>query len=245
VPAYTVTLRTSGPGSTQGLVHLHARDTGALLAVLDAGHLSALATGVVGALGAEVLARPDASRVALLGASPQASRQIKSLRLVRSLQHARVYDPRPERSVDFAARAYKELNLPVRPALSVEEAVEDADVVLVTDAPGAPVLFPGMLRAGTHVTALAAEGLGTSGLAPGLLRQSAFYCDAATGLPGEDLRPTELGEVIAGTRPGRTDAGQITVCAVLGPPWQDLVAAWHVYLGARGDEDARRLDFES
>ena len=248
IDAYTVAVRTSGAGGpVRGFVHLQALDSGAPLAVLEASHLTALATGVVGAVAADVLARAESSRVALLGAGPQASRQLKSLRLVRSLQHARVYDADMARAVEFAARTYKELNLPVRPALSVEEAVEDADVVLVTGSPGAPVLFPGMLRPGTHVTALATEGLGVCGLAPGFLRQSSFFCDfaAGAGLPGEDLQPTDLGEVLAGQRPGRSDAGQISVFALLAPPWQDLVAAWHVYQGVRGDEDARRLDFES
>jgi len=250
IPAYTVKLQTvssGGPPASRGVVHLHALDTGALLAVLDAGHLLALGTGVVGALASDVLARPDASRVALIGAGPQASMQLKSLRLVRSLQHVRVYDEDAARAVEFAARMYKALNLPVRPALSVEEAVEDADLVITATSAREPLLFPGMLRGGTHVTAVGADGPGRAELSAGLLRQSSFFCDhpAWSSLLGETPVPTALGEVLAGTKPGRRDAAEVTVFGAVGPPWQDLIAAWHVYQGARGDDAARRVDFEA
>jgi alanine dehydrogenase len=249
-----VQTRASGPtASRQGVVHLHELETGALLAILDAGPLTALRTGVVGALAADVLARPESSRVALLGAGPLASMQLKSLRLVRSLQHVRVYDEDMARSVDFATRMYPALNLPVRPALSVEEAVEDADIVVIAMAAREPFLLPGMLRGGTHVTVLEADAPGLVALSAGLLRQSTFFCDhralnATLGAPagvglGAELIQVELGEVLAGKKPGRGDAGQVTVFGSVGPPFQDLVAAWHAYQGARGDDSVRRMDF--
>ncbi|MBM7112939.1 ornithine cyclodeaminase family protein [Archangium primigenium] len=234
-------------GDGRGVVHLYARDTGALLAVMEAGHLAALAQGVVGALAADVLARPDASRVALIGAGPSASMQLKSLRLVRGLQHVRVYDAQPVRGVDFAARMYKALNLPVRPAMSVEEAVEDADVVITATGSAEPLLFPGMVRAGTHISALGAQGPGRAEVAPGLLRQSSFFCDAPAraAVLGEAPVPTALGAVLAGAAPGRRDVAEVTIFGGMRPAWQDLVAAWHVYQGVRGDDAARRLDLEA
>ncbi|WNG23113.1 ornithine cyclodeaminase family protein [Cystobacter fuscus] len=256
LPACTVKVlsRASGPtASRQGVVHLYELETGALLAIMDAGHLMALRTGVVGALAADVLARPDSSRVALLGAGPAASMQLKSLRLVRSLQHVRVYDEEVARSVDFAARMYQALNLPVRPALSVEEAVEDADIVVISMASPEPLLLPGMLRGGTHVTVLDADAPESVAVSAGLLRQSSFFCDhrelnARQGAParvglGADVIQAELGEVLAGQKPGRSDASQVTVFGAVGLPFQDLVAAWHVYQGARGDDSVRRMDF--
>jgi ornithine cyclodeaminase len=82
----------------------------------------------------------DASRVALIGAGPQASIQLKSLRLVRSLNHVRIYDPDLARSLDFATRMYHSLNLPVRPAETVEEAVADADIVVTATSAHEPSL---------------------------------------------------------------------------------------------------------
>ena len=250
IPAYTVKVQTGGTGSAspaRGVVHLHALDTGALLAVMDAAPLRALGLGVVGALAADVLARPDASRVALIGAGPLAGAQLKSLRLVRSLQHVRVYDEDTARAVEFSARMYKAVNLPVRPAVSVEEALEDADVVITTTLGREPLLFPGMARAGTHITALGADAPGLAELSAGLWRQSSCFVDGA-GLPpaeGPMPVPTALGQVLAGARPGRRDAAEVTVFGALGPPWQDLVAAWHVWQGARGDDTLRRVEWEA
>ncbi|MFP2904742.1 ornithine cyclodeaminase family protein, partial [Pyxidicoccus sp. 3LFB2] len=68
IPAYTVKVHAKFPGQTpaiQGVVQLHDLATGGLLAIMDSGHLTAVRTGVAGALAADVLARPDASRVAL------------------------------------------------------------------------------------------------------------------------------------------------------------------------------------
>ncbi|HEX5749887.1 MAG TPA: hypothetical protein VFZ09_26890 [Archangium sp.] len=110
-----------------------------------------------------------------------------------------------------------------------------------------------MLRGGSHVTALGADEPGKAELSAGLLRQSLFFCDnralnVAMGAPagvglGDDVIHAELGEVLAGTKPGRTDAGQVTLFGAVGLPFQDLVAAWHVYQGARYDELVQRVDF--
>lgn len=258
IPAYTVKVHARFPGRSpaiQGVVQLHELETGALLAVMDSGHLTTLRTGVVGALASDVLARQDASRVALIGAGPQASMQLKSLRLVRSLNHVRVYDPDLALSIAFATRMYHALNLPVRPAESVEEAVADADIIVTaTGTPShKPFLYPGMLRGGTHLTALGADEPGLAEVSAGLMRQSTFFCDnralaLAMGAPagvglGEEVIHAELGEVLAGTKSGRTDAGQVTIFGAVGLPFQDLVAAWHVYQGARHDDTVQRVDF--
>jgi ornithine cyclodeaminase len=256
IPAYTVKVHAKFPGRTpaiQGVVQLHDLETGALLAVMDSGHLTALSTGMVGTLASDVLARQDAARVALIGAGPQASMQLKNLRLVRSLNHARVHDVDPPRAVEFAARMYQSLQLPVRPAESVEEAVEDADIVITSTPSREPFLYPGMVRGGTHIVTLGADEPGKAEISAGLLRQSTFFCDhralnVAMGAPagvglGEEVIHAELGEVLAGTKQGRTDAGQVTIFGAVGLPFQDLVAAWHVYQGARTDDSVQRVDF--
>jgi len=258
VPAYSVKVHAKFPGQSpaiRGVVHLHDVATGAVLAVMDSGHLTAVRTGVVGALSADVLARPDASRVALIGAGRQAVMQLKSLRLVRSLSHVRVFDTAPERSAAFAARMYQELNLPVRMADSVQEAVADADIVVTATWSRQPFLDAGMLRPGAHVIALGADEPGKAELSAELLRQSRFLVDhrglslstgaaGAVGL-GEDAIHAELGEVIAGMRPGRTSPEEITVFAAVGLPFQDLAAAWHVYQAAQGDDAVGGVDFDA
>ncbi|MCY1030332.1 ornithine cyclodeaminase family protein [Corallococcus sp. BB11-1] len=256
IPAYTVKVHAKFPGQTpaiRGVVHLHDLVTGGLLAVMDSGHLTAVRTGVVGALAADVLARPDATRVAVVGAGRQGVLQLKQLRLVRTLSHVRVHDTNPEHANAFASRMYQELNLPVSVETSVADAVVDADIVVTATWSREPLLHPGMVRPGTHITALGADEPGKAELSAALLAQSLFVCDhralsVASGAAGavglsEDAIHAELGEVLAGLKPGRTSQEQVTVFAPVGLPFQDLATAWHVFQAASGDEDVPTLDF--
>jgi ornithine cyclodeaminase len=111
-----------------------------------------------------------------------------------------------------------------------------------------------MVPAGAHITTLGADEPGRSEVAADLLERGRFFCDhrglavsmGAVGGAGltEAIIQAELGEVLAGMKPGRTSADDITVFGAVGLPWQDLAAAWHVYLAAREDEDVRKLDFQ-
>jgi ornithine cyclodeaminase len=258
IPAYTVKVQARFPGqqpALQSVVQLHDLATGALLAVMDAEHLMTVRAGVVGALAADVLARPDASRVAIIGAGRQGVLQLKSLRLVRSLSHVRVHDTDPLQAEAFAARMYEELHLPVRPAFTVAEAVEDADIVVTSTGARHAFLHAGMVPRGTHVTTLGADEPGRCEVGADLLQRARVICDhrglaVATGAVGcagltESAIHAELGEVLAGMKPGRTSAEEITVFSGVGLPLEDLAAAWHVYLAAREDEAVQRLDFQA
>lgn len=255
IPAYTVRVQGEFPGapkSSRSLLLLYARETGALLSVMDAEHLTHLRTGLVAALAADLLARKDASRVAILGAGAQAAVQLKCLRLVRTLTHVRIHSEDLVQSTALAERLYREVSVPVHAELSVAQTVADADLVLSLDRAEEPVLFPNMLRAGAHIS--------TSTLVPGqadlslsLLERSLVVCDdraqaVERGLAhgegmGAQLVHAELGEVLAGTHSGRTSEEQITVFGGVGMPFLDLAAAWQVYQAAREDDRVQRLDF--
>ena len=225
IPAYTVRAYARLPGGSpaqQDVVKLHDQETGALLAVMEAEHLVGIRTGLLGALAVDVLARPDASRVALLGAGAYASLHLKSLRLVRSLSHLRIWDGDMLKAAQLATRTYQTLSLPAHPAFSVEEAVEDADIVLVSTPSRPPGLSLEQLRPGTHVSLPGGE--------------------VPAALPAHATFLNELGEVLSGATSGRTRPEQLTVFGMGGVPFLDLVTAWHVYLGAREDESLRRLD---
>jgi ornithine cyclodeaminase len=258
VPAYSVKVHGRFPSSTpsiQGVLQLFDLASGALLAVMDAGHLSAVRTGVVGALATDVLARPDATRVAFLGAGNRAVLQLKSMRLVRTLAQAFVYDTDFTRAAAFATRMYQQLSLPVQPVLSVAEAVAEADIVVTTLPAGHSVLSSEWVRPGMHITALGADESDKVELPAELLQRATFVCDhrgmaVSSGMvggagPDESSINAELGEIIAGMRPGRTSPEQLTVFGMVGLPFQDLAAAWHVYQAAQGDDEVRRVDFDA
>jgi len=251
IPAYSVQVLTGGAAGMQGMLLLHAQDSGRLLALMDAAHLCNLRSAVVAALGAEVLSRPDACRVALVGAAAPASIHLKCLRLVRSLTQLRIYDADHARAFELSARLQSTLHLPSRSTNTVEEAVADADIVVVTGTGEAPLVLPGMLPPGCHVTALGLELPGRRGMALESV-EGGVYCDhrglaASQGAAGAlgMAAGTELGEVLAGRAAGRSGPGALTVFSHLGLPFQDLVAAWMVYQGALGDDAVTRLDFSA
>lgn len=250
VPAYS--LRTGGgPGvvALRPQLQLHEVGSGAPLAVMDAEHLHAVRAAVVAALAADVLGRPDASRVALVGLGEHALLGLKCLRLVRSLTHVSVWDPDPAHAFAFGRRAYQALKLPADATDTVEEAVASADLVVTATDAHEPLLFPDMVRAGTHVSALGAPQREVS---PSLLRMARVVVDdraaalarggvlGAAGL-GPETPTATLGEVLEGRAPGRTSPEERTVFAGVGLPFEDLAAAWHVYLGARAAAEPQPL----
>lgn len=258
VPAYSVKVHAKFPAQTpaiRGLLQLHDLQTGDLLALMDSGQLTAVRTGVVGALGADLFARKDAVTVALIGAGTQASLQLKTLRLVRSLQKVFIHDTVPERAAELAHKLFTQLQLPTRMAASVEEACAEADLVITSTWARQAFLHSRMLRPGTHVTSLGSDEPGKREVSEELLQTAGLFTDHrelavssgclhGTGLGPEAIRG-ELGEVLAGRRPGRRDDQELTVFAPVGLPLADLVTAWHVYQSARGDEALRRVDFSA
>ena len=256
VPAYSVKVHSRFPAQLppqNGLLQLHDLTTGELLALMDARHLTAVRAGVVTALAADVLARVDASRVALIGAGDEMSLVLKCLRLVRTLSHVRVFDVDPARGTLFAIRMYSALQLPVRTADTVGEAVADADLVITAHWGHGSLLVPGSLPAGAHLSTFGAHPRGRCEASAALLERARVVCDhrglaveqgavGAAGL-GEDVIDAELGEVLARTKPGRTSAEEVTVFAGVGLPFEDLAAAWQVYEAGRDDEALQRVDF--
>src|SRR5262249_29482594 len=101
VPAYTVKVHAKFPEqrpAIRGVLCLHAAQTGELLAVMDSTHLTAVRTGLAGAIAADVLARPEADAVAVIGAGVQGEHQLRALAMLRPIRRACAYDTRPEQA---------------------------------------------------------------------------------------------------------------------------------------------------
>lgn len=206
-------------------VVLDAR-TGQLAATLyDHGWLTELRTGAAGALAADLLARPEASSVALLGAGAQARFQLDALRDVREITEVRVWNRTPARARAFADRVEAELGLSVAVADDVRGAVEHADVVVTTTASTQPLLSADWLAPGTHVTAMGADFPDKRELAADVLaRADVVVADrvevcARVGELHHGLADgvvdrsdvVELADLVAGRAVGRTSADQVTV----------------------------------
>lgn len=256
VPAYTVKVHAKFPAqdpAIRGVLCLHDAESGALLAVMDSTHLTAVRTGLAGALAAHILARPDAATAAVVGAGVQGAHQLRSLAGMRPLRRALVYDVLPEKAASFALSLSEALPFPVEATPTLEAALGEAEVVLCATWAREPFIRRGMLRAGSHVTTLGPDEPGKAEVAADVIRSALFVCDdralavemgalGGVGL-GANAVGAELGEVLGGSHPGRTSPDQLTVFGGVGLAFQDAVAAWAVYQEARRRGAGRELDF--
>jgi alanine dehydrogenase len=227
----------AGLPSHQATIAVFDDETGTPLALLDGTEITAARTGASSAVSIRALAREDARVLAVLGAGVQGRSHFESARRVRDFDEIRVASRNTEHAQALAAEvggvAFD----------SFEAAVRGADVVSACTDAGEPVLSAEWLDSGTHVTSVGAsrEGpeLDRATVTAGLLvveSRVAFepYPAGAHELQGLDPESAvELGEVLAGTREGRTSPEEITVYKSMGHALEDAAAAGLVYRRAR------------
>lgn len=242
-PAWMVTVRTESAKGARSVLQLHDAATGQVLAIMDAGHLTMLRASLMSALATDVLARPDAKNVAVLGAGPAASSALKALRLVRSIEHVWFHEPNVADNFELSYRLQKTLSMAIAAADTAKEAVADADIVVLTG----PVSLEGVtFKPGVHLTVLSAETFQTAPLPLAEFSTARRFLDASEpALEWGQPFHAELGEVLSNQKPGRQSADELTLFASIGPAALDLLAAWHVYEGARHDEALTRIDLEA
>ena len=217
-----------GLPTVMGLVLLSDASNGSLRAVLDAGAVTALRTGAAAVLAAETLGRPDAETAAVVGAGVNGVAAAKTF-LARG-REVSLHDADPER----ARRSADDLGASVA---TRDEAL--AANLLVTMTPGHEVLLPeGSLQPGQHVSLMGADGPGKAEIAvEELLRTRIFADDWEQASHNGELvhaveagklergQVTELGDVLAGTAPGRQADEEITAFDSTGLAIQDLAIA--------------------
>ncbi|MDP5306106.1 cyclodeaminase [Paracoccus spongiarum] len=231
-----------GLPSTSGLMVVLSSQTGRVQAVLlDNGYLTDLRTAAAGGVAARHLSRPDSARAAIFGAGLQARMQLQALCLVRPIREAVIWARDPARAGALAASMTKP-GLTVRAEADPARAAGFGDVIVTTTPATQPILRAGWLRAGQHLTAMGSDQAGKNELDPRCLDRADLYVADRVGqtrLMGE-LRAAleagivatadglpELGDIIAGHHPGRTDPGQITIADLTGTGVQDTAIATH------------------
>ena len=223
-----------GIPSHQGLIALFDENTGAPLAVLDGVAITAIRTGASAALAARWLAKPEAATLAILGAGVQGQSHLQAFPRVRDFTEIRIATRTPERAQSLAAQ-----NPLARAVATFEEAVRGADVVCCCTDAREPVLKYEWLAPGAHVSSvggtfgpeLDAQTIGAALLfvesRDAVRMPPPAGAHELQGLAADAV--TELGEVIAGTRPGRTSPDQLTVYKSTGHAVEDAAAVRLVY----------------
>jgi len=215
--------------SHQALIAVFDPKTGTPLAVMDGTHITAARTGASSAVATRALAREDARVLTILGAAVQGRSHLDAVRLVRDFEEVRI----ASRTFEHAQALAEEHGATA--VESFEEAVRGADVVCCCTHASEPILRREWLSPGMHVTSVGAalDGpeLDPETVRAGLLcveSRVAFEPPPAGSFELQGLDPNdavELGEVLAGTRPGRADEEQITVYKSMGHAVEDAAAA--------------------
>lgn len=227
----------------QGAVLLFDSSTGALAAIVDATAITTVRTAAVSAVATQLLARPGASRLAILGAGVQARAHIEAMRGVRPIASVSIWSRNAERARRLADATKRELGIDASATATAADAVHDADVVCTTTSATSPVLHGDWLAPGTHVNAIGACTPNARELDSAAVVRSRLYVDrreSALREPGDILAPLgsgeitpahllgELGELLLGQVGGRRNATEITLFKSLGLAVEDLAAAAHV-----------------
>jgi ornithine cyclodeaminase/alanine dehydrogenase-like protein (mu-crystallin family) len=243
---------TRGLDAHQGGVLLHSGDTGELVALLNASPVTEIRTAAVSAVATRALARPDAERVAILGAGVQARSHVAAMRAVLDDPEIRIWARNPDAAEALAA----EVGAIVSP--SVDSALFGAEVVCTTTSAAEPIVERRWLAEGAHVNAVGssvptARELDTATVAASSLfvdrRESAlneagdYLLAAAEDAVGPEHIRAELGEVLTGMHPGRQDQRELTVFKSLGIAVEDLAAADLVVRRARERGVGAEVDF--
>jgi ornithine cyclodeaminase/alanine dehydrogenase-like protein (mu-crystallin family) len=233
-----------GKDSHQGAVMLFSAESGELLAVVNASAVTAVRTAAVSGVATRALAREDAGDLAVIGAGVQARAHVEALSHVRRIRRCRV----ASRGVESARRLAVELAgkyaFQVEAVETVEAALRGADLIVTATNSAEACVRREWVSAGAHLNAVGACTPNARELDAATVAASSLFVDrveSATNEAGDYLlalrdgaiKPghirAELGEVLNGTKPGRTSEDQITLFKSLGLAAEDLAVAEYLY----------------
>ncbi|PSQ08959.1 ornithine cyclodeaminase [Halobacteriales archaeon QS_5_68_33] len=247
-----------GAADAHFVLPLFDAESGEPLAVLDGAYMNPFKTGATGAVGIDALAREDATDLGLVGSGSQARGQLRAAVTVREFETVRVFSPTRENREAFATEMDAELAPDVRAVDSGAAAVGDADVVITATTASEPVFDGADLPDGAHVTVMGqydpekrevdGDTVARSTYVPDLRERAprdagAYILAREEGAIGEDHIHAELGEVVAGIEPGRTDPEAVTLFDSGGTAIETVAAAHMLSEKAREEGLGTEIEF--
>jgi ornithine cyclodeaminase len=210
--------------------------TGVVAAAVEAARVNAYRTAAADAVAADVLARPDATVLAVFGSGHQAEFECRALARIRPLERVHVVGRDPDRVRTFCD-ALAAHGIDAAPT-AAEAACRAADIVVTATTARSPLFDAEWITPGTHVASMGSDAVGKQELPVELLTRTALFCDlpaqsvrigelqhVAERVTAGDLPVTAIGAVLAGTAPGRRSAADVTVFDSSGLALQDLAVA--------------------
>ncbi len=230
--------------SHQGAVLLFETEHGQLLAVIDAGEITAVRTAAVSGVATRLLARSEASNLALLGSGTQACTHLQAMRLVREIKRIRVWSLPLEHAREFAKRESERQDVKIEPMETAQAAVEGADIICTVTSAKEPILLGPWISPGAHINAVGASNPLARELDTDTVVKSRMFADRRESVlneAGDFLFPKkegavddshilgEIGEILVGRIQGRRSGQEITLFEALGLAVEDVASAHHVY----------------
>lgn len=223
---------------------------GRLLAIIDASSVTAIRTAAVSGVATRLLALPQASDLAILGAGVQALSHLEAMLAVRPIARVRLWSRGAARGAEFAAQAAGRFGVAVELCESAEQAVRGAEIVCTVTAAREPVLHGAWLAPGVHVNAVGSALPTARELDTQAVLQSRLFVDRRESTlreAGDFLIPRaegaiddahilgELGALVAGTVRGRERDDDRTLFKSLGLAVEDVAAARFIHERALAD----------
>ncbi|MGQ9551394.1 MAG: ornithine cyclodeaminase family protein [Candidatus Bathycorpusculaceae bacterium] len=248
-----------GVPTIMAAVVLNSSETGAPLAIMDGTFITAMRTGAVCGLATKYLARKDAKTAGIFGAGVQARTQLLAVCTVRDIKKAFVHDVIEERAEEFAEEMSQKLKIPIEVG-KPEGIVKKADIITCATTAKAPFFDGNLVKQGTHLNLIGSFKPEVREVDDVVIKKSKLVVDqksAALEEAGDIIIPlkagtiteehiyAELGELVAGTKAGRTSDSEITLFKSVGLGIQDCAAAWLAYTKAKEKRLYKEIDLFS
>jgi alanine dehydrogenase len=230
---------------TVGKVLLQDPRTGDVLCIMDGGYLTAVRTGAASGVATKYLARKADGQVAgIFGAGVQAKSQLWAVAEARKLSKALVYDISDEAVKSFIAEMSNRLGIEVVKATSVDQLLQQADIICAATSSATPIFDGARVREGCHINGIGSHTPNARELDTAIIKRSFLVADSyeaclkeagdimipiSEGAIDKSHMKAELGEIITGRKPARTNDREITLFKSNGLAIQDAATAKVVY----------------
>lgn len=232
-----------GLPTIQGVLVLCDASNGRVLAVMDSIEITLLRTAAATAVAAKYLARPDSQVAAVCGCGVQGRAQLRALVRVLPLRRVYAYDADRARADAYASELALELGIPIVQSRTARDTTSVSDVCVTCTTARRAFLGRGDIRPGTFLAAVGADNEDKQEIEPDLLAASTVVVDIldqaatigdlhhaiANGFMTQAQVHAELGDIVAGRKPGRRSADEIIVFDSTGTALQDVAVGALVY----------------
>ena len=232
-----------GLATVIGTIVLNDPETGLPLSILDGTYITASRTGAAGAVAAKYLSREDASTVTIAGTGVQGRSQVIALAEVRRIKKVFAFDVDAKRCKEFAEEMKKRVDADFLATDKLEDAVHQSDIIVTATTSSTPIIKGEWLAEGCHVTGIGSHSPDARELDEEVMKRASKVVldtwDAkkvgdvsypiSKGILREEDIYSDIGTIVAGRKPGRTSAEEITVFKSVGTAVADVSAAFRTF----------------